>query len=358
MGSFELFKSRVVVTLFGAVLLLTGATAQAKHGGTSSGGGGAFVCRNPDGTVASAELLDLFEAREINGIAVTASDEPFLDQAEKAVERIGFFDPVFAAEVDKNVAFVLEHQHVLSDAVTIPPPNDANPNYQKTGCPLEGMMYFDGERNELMINPRIFSGLISETERAAAILHEAIYKTLREKDYKPDTTSNQTRTLVGFIFNDNLDMRPVEAFLPPKGPITLCNYYDVKNTSQQIASVYFYPEGDNVEVQVVKQVGSYKFGQGLYYSHPVEPYRTGIALYRPAPWIDLNLYSYGECTNNKYWGEAASLCKAFDASPRYIYPGETVGPDSPDDGVELMDQNGFSVQAGVGVKKNCIKYQE
>ena len=56
-----------IQTTFGMIVTLIGLSspAMAELGGMEGGGGKSVVCRNPDGSIKSAEILDLFEGRTI-----------------------------------------------------------------------------------------------------------------------------------------------------------------------------------------------------------------------------------------------------------------------------------------------------
>src|SRR5688500_656841 len=75
-----------------------------------SGGGGAFVCRDKvTGEVLSSELLDLWEAREIEDLAIPSSDESVEAQITRAMQKMSFLDSALAARLEKEIAALMQN---------------------------------------------------------------------------------------------------------------------------------------------------------------------------------------------------------------------------------------------------------
>lgn len=124
-----------------------------------------------------------------------------------------------------------------------PPPADADPRYQKRNCPLEGMMYFNGELNQLEISPSVYDKLATNTDLAAAKIHEAIYYVIRNNIIKNTNiygshVSTPIRRLVGCLFSTNYECLfpsiTKDQILESSESAYLCNnsnisYYLVKN---------------------------------------------------------------------------------------------------------------------------------
>lgn len=169
---------------------LTRMPVKEKEGTKDGGGGGAFVCRNHAKQVESAELMDLWEARnrpykwekdKAYILNIPYSDEDIDKQIDRAIKKLEGVDPFLAARVRLELAYVRSHVEkipAISQMIHLPP--DAHPVYGKPDCPPEGMMYFDGDTKNLSTKPEIFNRLINNTNVAASWTHEAIYKALRE----------------------------------------------------------------------------------------------------------------------------------------------------------------------------------
>lgn len=166
-----------------------------------SGGGGAFVCRDAQGNVRSAELLDLWETQYVYGDKVVESNEDVDVQIDRVLGNLEVYSPTFAAEIRNELSLQRELFESIAPDVAISAPKDALNVYGKRGCPLEGMMYYDVELKKIRYDKEIFSKLSSNTQVAAAYLHEAIYKILRQQP-NGNTDSVGTRNIVGNLFSN------------------------------------------------------------------------------------------------------------------------------------------------------------
>ena len=124
-------------------------------------------------------------------------------------------ESALSAETRSKIPFIFSKARILGDDIALPAPADADEHYQKKGCPLEGMMYYDGELDQLQISPSVFDKLASNTDIAAAKIHEALYFVLRNKIVKNTenfglSNSVPVRKLVGCLFSENSDcLNPV-----------------------------------------------------------------------------------------------------------------------------------------------------
>lgn len=162
--------------------LLTGAYAFA--GGDSSSGGGAMVCRDTQGKIISAELLDLWEVQLIeNGAQVNRTQVPVDEQLEQAYAKVKrFFGQAYSDQLRKKVEQIRFAIREVPNAVEINPPSDAFNDMVQRGCKLEGVARFSDRKNILFVNPEILSAM-SATDQAALWVHEAIYHARRNDDY-------------------------------------------------------------------------------------------------------------------------------------------------------------------------------
>ena len=178
-------------------------------GNGTSGGGGAFVCRDLNNNITSTYLLDLWEAEKINNLDILFSNESPEDQVHHAIDKLNKIDSYLAAETEKQVELIFNSARNLPDDITLPAPTDANSRYQKKNCPLEGMMFYDGDLDQLQVVPSVFSKLASNTDIAAAKLHEALYYVFRN-NLIPNvqsqiSTSIPIRNLIGCLFSKSED---------------------------------------------------------------------------------------------------------------------------------------------------------
>ena len=215
-------KKSVVSNMFTVLLFVALPGQNLLAGPGSGGGGGAYVCRS-GGSIQSAELLDLFEAREASGQKIVYDENtPVGAQADKALAKLKTIHPGLAESAAIALNFIREPGHIVeaSASLNIAPPLDAISNLNKSvngvNCPLEGMMYYNDLRQRLIIKPEIFNAQKSKTEKAAAYVHEAIYKALRD-DFNAETSTN-ARLLTGCLFSDNVaNCLNLKKIVLPKG---------------------------------------------------------------------------------------------------------------------------------------------
>ena len=199
------------LTLSLATFALTATTAQAATtfqplltGVDSSGGGNAVVCRAKDGKIKSAELLDLFEARILYRRTVVYSKDHRDLQATRNVQPLYDANDLGFMSLTSNLETVLRIAHVLPNGVALQPINDTFSPVLPKNCKIEQLAAYQ-INNELYIDGEIWAHL-DMTNQAALYAHEAIYKTLR--DYGA-TNSIRARKLVGLLFSDTVNLKPV-----------------------------------------------------------------------------------------------------------------------------------------------------
>jgi hypothetical protein len=161
-------------------------------------GGGAIVCGNSDGSIQSAQLLDLVEATD-QGLTIVRTDEPREAQLERALKRLETYDP---STVEKM-------RDVLKSFVKAPvpagkqlyPPTDTGLQYfnsQRNNCSPRGLGDYNDRLNVLEVDFNIENAM-SKTDQAAFDFHEALYKVQRGR---PPFVKNSmsARKLTGAVF--------------------------------------------------------------------------------------------------------------------------------------------------------------
>ena len=203
----ERMKQALLVTL----LMILPKAALAETGGVSSGGGGAFVCK-VGGKIQSAELLELWDARENRGQNIPYTNEAVDLQIQRALTKLSSIDPAFAVQVTYDLEYVRAHRVDLPITRDIDKPVDAMNAYTKPNCPLQGMMYFDGETDppSLSIKAEIFSKLLNRTNIAAAWMHEALYKSLRAMSGGTAIDSRGAQRLNACLFSTSTCVQPTK----------------------------------------------------------------------------------------------------------------------------------------------------
>jgi hypothetical protein len=217
--------------------LLSLAFAHAMTGTATSGGGGAFVKRSADGNhaVESALLIDLWEAGHISFAwpkkpGTIDIQENTSSSAEELIgqwlTRLSTVDPALAAQVQDDYLYVRAHVNPLSAGTMLTLPDDLKLAYYPADYPPEGMMHFNGDSSGLKsvdpgtsgwldINMDIFDHLASPLHVAAAWMHEALYKTMRESTFA-HANSIMSRHLNACLFSADADCLAAKRIELPK----------------------------------------------------------------------------------------------------------------------------------------------
>ena len=187
--------------------LFAGLSSRSLAGNENSGGGGAFLCQ--DSGSRTTQLLDLWEATNIYHFPVAFSNESAEVQFNRVVDRLGSFDSQLPQKIKEIAKTLFANKSFLNNGVRLSPPQDANNAYLPTNCQLVGMMFYDGGVQHLVIDNEYFSLLRTQTDIAAAVLHEAYYYLSRNMNsnnhfhYTFLDDSNYVRKFVGCAFSSN-----------------------------------------------------------------------------------------------------------------------------------------------------------
>lgn len=197
------------------LLLFTLATLPCSWAGGDSGGGrggSVFVGPGNHGRPV-ARMADLVEAElapfrwphatQDGTIRVKRTNNQTAEtQFENAIKRLRKADPYFANLVEEAKESIFAKRNPLKAGTEIQP-DDSGAMYTPKGMELKGMMLVNPDTGNIDVREDLFSVLETQTDVAAAWMHEAIYKVLRERgDVK---TSRTTRRLVGCLFAEGKD---------------------------------------------------------------------------------------------------------------------------------------------------------
>jgi hypothetical protein len=197
------------------------ASSPSAHAGGSGGvgsGGGAWTCRERDGSLRWVRLLDLDEGRrEFVGFAhLPMGDEPevadwtaeqWLERAERRLleANIGFYSKYtfWKKHVLKQVQPISHSKFSSTDdfmARTAPDPKEFCPGGVIPAKP-EQLANFNETIGMLEINEQLSkSGKLLPIDLAALYMHETIYFMFRR--YAEHTDSAKARQLVAYLFSD------------------------------------------------------------------------------------------------------------------------------------------------------------
>ncbi len=199
---------------------LGGSVPEISAGTKDGGGGGVYLCRDSAGQVQKALLADLWEATETpfrwphkrGAILLNRTQEAAQIQYARALAKLASADPVLAAEVEKERKAIWGNVNFLREEMMISVPDDLKVGYYPRGCPVEGLMYYNNESDQLDLKLDLFGKLETATDVAAAWMHEALYKILRDQGYHD--TSKYARRLNACLFSQDPDCLAEKVEIP------------------------------------------------------------------------------------------------------------------------------------------------
>ncbi|MBC7465951.1 MAG: hypothetical protein H7256_08155 [Bdellovibrio sp.] len=217
--------------------------AVAAIGGIGDGGGQAVVCRDENSQIVSAELLDIYEAKNFFLFDLKYDSKlSTLDLARQKAKIVGESMalglstskwtstigniPTDSYELSSKllstwpskvdvatewVEWLESNSKRIPSGVAIPAVGDSHPRIvpSKKGCQIEQVaIYKDGNRSIYFVEDiwQKFDSL----SQAALLLHESIYFQIRQTG---DLTSDRTRKIVGLLFA-NYNFTPLLAGTP------------------------------------------------------------------------------------------------------------------------------------------------
>jgi hypothetical protein len=184
-------------------------------GGVDGGGGRGVVCRNPDESIRSVELLDFFEAADRYNRVIVKSTAPAIEQAKAAMENFGagsefgvlpFNRDYWRARIDDIVSRMPSRKNMSRSRLNLV--NDSHePIFpRESGCAIEQLANYTPD-GDILVDQEIREKMDPTTE-AGLLVHEAIYKHFR---YFGATDSTRARRANGLLFSgyvfERLDAR-------------------------------------------------------------------------------------------------------------------------------------------------------
>lgn len=196
---------------FLALTLLT--TLNSFAGNGSSGGGGSAVCRDLSGKIVSSTLLDLYEAPYIHGLEIDLADNLYKDQVQLRLQKIKRI-PFYFHLINEAVAEIYKSFNFLPIGVSLNAPLDSGENdavLVPEGCRLEGVGFYNSN-GILRVSKSTFDSF-NETNKAAFILHEALYFLYRSfHPFVSPMTSYDARKMNAMFFANKVTREEVINF--------------------------------------------------------------------------------------------------------------------------------------------------
>ncbi len=179
--------------------MLLMALSAMTHADEVGNGGGAFVCRDSQGKIESAELVDLFEGRRepyfLN--ISTTNDSSMESQMNAAVEKIKLHAPDLSPKFKEALNYTLQRKRFIESNEELLEFRDDLQVIGKKGCPREQLANFT-PLGVVLVDAEIYNAM-DNTNKAALWVHEAIYKVLRGEG---DTDSRKASLMTAIVFSD------------------------------------------------------------------------------------------------------------------------------------------------------------
>ncbi|WP_413578538.1 hypothetical protein ACLVWU_08370 [Bdellovibrio sp. HCB290] len=250
-----------------SVIMVCGISVFAK-GGSDVGGGKGVVCRNPDQSIKSVEVLDLWEARVLYGLEIqkpSSNTEDISESIEDYAEKIA---DVLNIPQQGNSAIPFKlYLNTIAQTIV----NEGNSSIQRlhgvnltltpdsyeaafpAGCGVEQIVRYkewilpggQGIAAEAQINQDLFEKL-DITNRIALALHEGLYNNLRT--FSLENSSVRTRRAVGYLLSGRSFTPLAQLLLRPHITCVSSEPYDLDKTVVHIVQGKN-PLGTNIVVE-------------------------------------------------------------------------------------------------------------
>lgn len=233
---------RAALLLTWSVLLFgswSGATI--TNGPSTSGGGHSVVCRNYDGSIRSAQLLDLYEAKAKFQFKLRLSqgtlEEDFVAATRNAYRlqsaNIKISDSEILKSLDRFMSMAKftpagkRPTRIFDVGNTIPFP---------WGCDLEQLAFFDDLKSEVVVDSEIWNRL-DTLNQAALVTHELYYHVERQF---LEHTSEGTRAFVAHIYASPDEVEPIFAGVPRNSKMCYTRNSNTLTSSSKVGESFFY----------------------------------------------------------------------------------------------------------------------
>lgn len=182
---------KIAIIAFG---IISGSLAVA--GGMEGGGGKSVVCRNQDGSIRSAEILDLYEGRTVYQLNYHEAPDNWQTQAPEFLKNAlgGLSQSAPRSEIYDWYLNAIEHLTYLPKGTSLKPINDSDEPIVPNGCMAEQTVNYMNDQL-ILVSGEIWDAL-SETQRAALLIHESTYRYLRQFG---ETDSRRARHYTVFL---------------------------------------------------------------------------------------------------------------------------------------------------------------
>lgn len=180
-------------------MLLVVATTLTALAGDKGNGGYSVVCRDSNGRITSAELLDIYEGKILYNLNYSNNeieiDSLIYIALNRTTENVSFY-----GKLSREIEHVRENTVFIPNGHELELTEDAFPLIKRKGCEFEQLANYTLD-NQLIISEEIYSKL-DNLNKAALFIHEAVYA-IRRKALNEDS-SFFSRKLTAHLMSSSL----------------------------------------------------------------------------------------------------------------------------------------------------------
>lgn len=188
-------------------LMIWGLSALAMSGDKGNGGY-SVVCRDSQGDITTAELLDIYEGRIIHKLEYP-KDELAVDAFVSVAEHRSQGNVAFSDKLRREIDQIRANTVFISEGNELELTEDAFPVIKRRGCQYEQLANYTDD-GLLIVSQEIYDHLDS-LNQASLIIHEAVYS-IRRKALGENTSVN-SRKITAFIMATNGDQTLVDRMI-------------------------------------------------------------------------------------------------------------------------------------------------
>lgn len=167
-------------------------------GNERGNGGNAVVCRDKDGNIKSAEMLDIYEGRALSGLKYNE----FTGSVDQNFDRI--IDDILEPSHESTklmIYSVKNNMTMLPTGVELEPINDSLHILMPRNCKVEQVANFYNQ-TKVFVNSDIFNSF-NDLSKTALYLHEVLYLLDRQAG---STNSRSVRRVVAKALSDGFQL--------------------------------------------------------------------------------------------------------------------------------------------------------
>lgn len=173
-----------------------------RLGGHDGGGGKGLICYDEKGNITSAELLDFFEGRTLEGLNIGDYPGDYKSIYNEVIKKSATQDILKTMSEGAKLAGGFKF---LPKGIRLNSIDDSSEIFIPSNCKLEQVANFQGLSRIFIVKD--FWDLLSETHKAGLLMHEFVWYLEREAGAK---ISSRARRTVARFFASDFNFEPYE----------------------------------------------------------------------------------------------------------------------------------------------------